>query len=822
MGQDESATVLPLDATHLSFPRLKLTKIPFFIPPDHPITEIDAPCNALVSFPTRLDHLESLDLSSNQLYMLGEELTETEFRFDSLKRLRLSANKLAKIPRSVLQLKSLSDLFLDHNRLTEFGSELSSIQNVDLFLNLFETFPVLPESVRSVNLGFNQIQVLNASFPHLRELKLSGNNLTEISSSCFLPELVSIDLSFNRLVCVPPVSDFAPKVEVITLSFNFLGEFPRGIPVTVRKLDISHNCMSEWTDPLVELQNLKYLDISFNDFEHIPALPTGIDKFIADRNKFSSADPIRPLGLKGLQLNNNEFRGIPVFSECQATHLLMRHNQIENIETDHICEGIKHIDFTCNRIKEIPVKLFDFQSLLRVMLTNNNISVIPEEIVNSHIEVLYISDNPISTLPSLPESLKEISACNCNFTELPEPLFNVPVLRLISMSSNKIQSIRAFPEVESINLSQNQISSIPPLPEFISAIDLSHNELTEFIADGDLPFLQMLDLSHNKLGTIKLRPFPSLQVLKISHNPGLSYKLDLSLYPQIDTVDLFGTEIRHTSCVPSIRELVTTDPKLVRSDSNTQLKYYRGVKCGYAETIGTRPSMEDSLIIRESSRPKTPSLYGVIDGHGGYKTSAIAASMIPKLFEKQEKKSIDSMSEVLKQVNKHLSKLQVTDGATIVLATVAPTLVSVAHLGDARAIIVKRDGSVSPLTCDHKPTERSELDLLKDGRAYVASGRLSSHLAVSRAIGDFRVDGVSRTPDVATHEIGPDDIRLVLACDGVFDVMENAEVGAIVAEVPDIHRAAATIRDEAIIRGSNDNVSVIVIDIERPQDPEPH
>lgn len=820
MGQDESATALPLDMTHLSFSRYKITKIPFFIPPDHPVTEIDAPYNSLQSFPMQLDHLESLDLSSNQLYTLGDTLTNAEFRFDSLKRLKLSANKLSVIPRSILTMKSLVELCLDRNQLTEFASELSNVQTVDLFLNLFEKFPSLPESVLSVNLGFNQIQTLDASFPHLRELKLSGNNLTEISSNTFLPELVSIDLSFNRLVSVPAISDFAPKLEILTLSFNFLGEFPTGVPVTVKKIDISHNCMSKWTDSLVELRNLKYLDVSYNDFEHIPELPPGIDKFIADRNKFSTAVPITPLGLKGLQLNSNLFRDIPVFTECQATHLLMRHNQIENIETDRICECIKHIDFTCNRIREIPVKLFSFQSLLRVMLTNNNISTIPEEIVHSNIEVLYISDNPISTLPVLPESLKEISACNCKFTELPEPLFNVPVLRLINMSSNQIESISAFPEVESLNLSQNLLSSIPPLPEFISAIDLSHNQLTEFIIDGDRPFLQMLDLSHNKLATIKLRSLPSLQIFKISHNPGLSYKLDLSLYPQIDTVDLFGTEIRHTPCVPTIRELVTTEPKLVRSGSNTQLKFYRGVKCGYAETIGTRPSMEDSLIIRESDRPKTPALYGVIDGHGGYKTSAIAASMIPELFEKLEKKSIGSMSDVLKQVNKHLSKLQVTDGATIVIATVAPTLVSVAHLGDARALIVRRDGTVSPLTYDHKPTERSELDVLKDGHAYVASGRLSSHLAVSRAIGDFRVDGVSRTPDVTTHEIGPDDIRLVLACDGVFDVMENEEVGALVARVSDIHRAAATVRDEAIIRGSNDNVSVIVIDIERPHETE--
>jgi serine/threonine protein phosphatase PrpC len=226
--------------------------------------------------------------------------------------------------------------------------------------------------------------------------------------------------------------------------------------------------------------------------------------------------------------------------------------------------------------------------------------------------------------------------------------------------------------------------------------------------------------------------------------------------------------------------------------------------------------MEDSLIIRESDKPKTPSLYGVIDGHGGFKSSSIAASLIPTLFDGLDMKAIGEMPNLLKQVNKHLSKQHVTDGATVVIALVAPKLVGVAHLGDARALIVKVGGAVTPLTYDHKPTERSELDVLKQARAFVASGRLSSHLAVSRAIGDFLVDGVFRTPDCNTYEIQPDDARLVLACDGVFDVIENEEVGLMVAECPDIHRAAARVKNAAIVRGTADNVSVLVIDISDP------
>jgi hypothetical protein len=61
MGQDESLPCLPANQIHLPIARLKMTKIPWFIPPEHPVTQIDGEFNAIRSIPRRLDHLESLD-----------------------------------------------------------------------------------------------------------------------------------------------------------------------------------------------------------------------------------------------------------------------------------------------------------------------------------------------------------------------------------------------------------------------------------------------------------------------------------------------------------------------------------------------------------------------------------------------------------------------------------------------------------------------------------------------------------------------------------------------------------------------------------------
>ncbi|KAH0784955.1 protein phosphatase 2C [Histomonas meleagridis] len=815
MGQDESAPNLPPETTHLSIARLKLCRIPFYISPDHPLISIDAPHNTLKLFPKKLDNLETLDLSDNALYSQDENLNEIEFDFPSLKKLRLSSNQLRQIPKSLDSMRSITDLFLDRNMLESFSTSLDSILHLDLFLNLLSDFPELPPCIEKANLGFNQIRSLSTNnLPNLKELKLSGNILVDITDSCMFECLTLLDLSFNRLCSIPPISKFAPRLSTLILSYNFLDQFPSSLPPTISKIEINHNCIKNWGEPINGLQNLVYLDIRSNHFINFPELPSNIERFIATDNKFESANPITSQGLKGLQFNDNHFKDIPDFSQSNITHLLMRHNSITEIRTDHLSKGIKLIDLTANGISTVPSALFDFQMLTTLILTKNNISNLPDEIGSSQLISLYISDNPMSSLPPLPDTLKEIVACNCQFTELPEILLSCQGIETINFSWNQITELTEIPEVVTLILAGNQISKLPPLPQYISTLDFSHNLLTEFVCENDLLFLTSLDLTCNQISKFQFKHLTSLKILKLALNP-LSFKLDLSLFPNIDTVDLFGTDIRHTTPIPNtIRELVTTNYKMAKSLNTPKVKFFRGKKFGYCDTIGFRNEMEDSFIIRESTGPLVPSLYGVIDGHGGYQSSSISASLIPQLFEQSKTKTIVDIASILKNVNEQLFKLQVNDGAALVLALVTPSSISVAHLGDARALVVRKDGSVESLTFDHRPTERSELDVLKDGRAFVASGRLSSHLAISRAIGDFMIDGVSRTPDMTKHPITENDFRLVLACDGVFDVMNNEEVGEIVSKCVDIHKAAGLLTSAAIARGTQDNVSVIVVDIE--------
>lgn len=69
-------------------------------------------------------------------------------------------------------------------------------------------------------------------------------------------------------------------------------------------------------------------------------------------------------------------------------------------------------------------------------------------------------------------------------------------------------------------------------------------------------------------------------------------------------------------------------------------------------------------------------------------------------------------------------------------------------------------------------------------------------------------------PEIIEKQIEPDDEYLVLASDGVFDVIENEDVAKIVLRnARDFLNVSKRLCTEALIMGSTDNVTALVIDL---------
>ncbi len=100
--------------------------------------------------------------------------------------------------------------------------------------------------------------------------------------------------------------------------------------------------------------------------------------------------------------------------------------------------------------------------------------------------------------------------------------------------------------------------------------------------------------------------------------------------------------------------------------------------------------------------------------------------------------------------------------------------------------------------------------------------RIDGKLALSRAIGDDSFKdldedpatwAVTSVPEVRSAEFRPGD-TLVLACDGLFDVCDNAAVAQRVAAAAagaSPEQLAQQLADEALKRGSDDNVTVVIV-----------
>eukprot|EP01026_Neomeris_dumetosa_P045773 TRINITY_DN3880_c1_g1_i5.p1 TRINITY_DN3880_c1_g1~~TRINITY_DN3880_c1_g1_i5.p1 ORF type:complete len:426 (+),score=91.71 TRINITY_DN3880_c1_g1_i5:333-1610(+) len=130
-------------------------------------------------------------------------------------------------------------------------------------------------------------------------------------------------------------------------------------------------------------------------------------------------------------------------------------------------------------------------------------------------------------------------------------------------------------------------------------------------------------------------------------------------------------------------------------------------------------------------------------------------------------------------------------GCTSVVAFVQGTTLWVANAGDSRCVLC-RNGNAVAMTEDHKPTDPPENERIINAGGYVTEGRVNGTLNLSRAIGDLEYKQVKSLgpeaqmvtclPDVESISLQQGDEFMVLACDGIWEVLDNQTVVDFVRE----------------------------------------
>jgi len=299
----------------------------------------------------------------------------------------------------------------------------------------------------------------------------------------------------------------------------------------------------------------------------------------------------------------------------------------------------------------------------------------------------------------------------------------------------------------------------------------------------------------------------------------------------------------------------------------------KGFCYGLSSMQGWRSHMEDDHVQLLTLSPELShlSLFGIYDGHGGEMVAHYVANHFPEHLLRTKKLTADqskieaqakaAFEQALMSIDAEIRALPDIEtgkdqsGSTAVMTLLSPTHVICSNTGDSRAVL-SRGGEAVALSDDHKPDNAVEKERVQAAGGEVKFGRVNGDLAVSRALGDFaykRCDtqpaerqAVTAFPEIKAVERDPSDEFVILACDGIWDVMSSQQVVSKVLDllqngVParpapppdedappppvarpwDIGAVCEALIDHCLELGSRDNMSVIIVLLKPSLKPKP-
>lgn len=239
----------------------------------------------------------------------------------------------------------------------------------------------------------------------------------------------------------------------------------------------------------------------------------------------------------------------------------------------------------------------------------------------------------------------------------------------------------------------------------------------------------------------------------------------------------------------------------------------------FSSLKGVRDSQEDAHVI--ASKGNT-ALLGVFDGHGGSRVSRFLEENIPKyllkfVFPISKTKITRIFDYIEEKLVKNHKRVANNQGSTCVCVVKSAEHLTCINVGDSRAVLC-RDSKVVPLSTDHKPNTKEEKARIKKlgGEKFIKKAEGDDwrikNLSVSRSFGDLDVvPYVTHQPETKIIPMHDKDQFVLLACDGLWDVMTNKmAVDFVLAHADKKHVVAELLAKEAMQLGTEDNVTVVV------------
>ncbi|XP_019441083.1 PREDICTED: probable protein phosphatase 2C 27 [Lupinus angustifolius] len=265
------------------------------------------------------------------------------------------------------------------------------------------------------------------------------------------------------------------------------------------------------------------------------------------------------------------------------------------------------------------------------------------------------------------------------------------------------------------------------------------------------------------------------------------------------------------------------------------------LRSGEWSDIGGRPYMEDTHISIGDLAKKfgynmlceeTVSLYGVFDGHGGKSAAQFVRDHLPRLivedadFPFELKKVVTrSFLETDAEFAKTCSiESCLSSGTTALTAIIFGRSLLVANAGDCRAVLC-HSGKAIEMSKDHRPFCIKERKRIESLGGFVDDGYLNGLLGVTRALGNWHLEGMKENsgrggpliaePEIKMATLTKEDELLIIGSDGIWDVFRSQNAVDFarrrLQEHNDVKQCCKEIVEEAIKRGGTDNLTVVIV-----------
>ncbi|XP_038974833.1 probable protein phosphatase 2C 33 isoform X1 [Phoenix dactylifera] len=233
--------------------------------------------------------------------------------------------------------------------------------------------------------------------------------------------------------------------------------------------------------------------------------------------------------------------------------------------------------------------------------------------------------------------------------------------------------------------------------------------------------------------------------------------------------------------------------------------------------VGSDDCRESTIISHSGSMSSEETSSICLDDEPGVSTVIEEKDKHPEIFTTLKESFLKAFKVMDKELKLHTNIDCFCSGTTAVTLVKQGQDLVIGNVGDSRAVLGTRDQNdcliAVQLTVDLKPNLPREAERIRKcrGRVFALQNEPevarvwlpnndSPGLAMARAFGDFCLKdfGLISVPEISYRHITKRDEFIVLATDGVWDVLSNKEVVDIVSSAPARSSAAHSLVESAV------------------------